>query len=397
MSDTQKTDKLTSAGGAKPIVIGDIINRQAEPNDNGQVQNAQAAQADAGNAEEKKISDVNAVNTGDNSQPADNSSNPNSEDNQQSQASKPLTDEELRAEYEKRFSKPADLTPEQIKATEAAFEKRMLDAYTEIGGKGEDFYTLKQVASMDLTELSKMELTRELTAKGFSPEQIQAIQVERYYQLNPEEVTQAYEETEEEFQARKDFIKKKVEYGQEKFANRSAHIQKNAQETLDTLKETIAEKELLVKKENEFIAKVDEISKTLPRKLTLELGKLNNEDLGSVQVDIPEADIAAITASLKDPVQRRKILYTEAGELNIETITNLLLRNKVLEVAARESLFEGQTRQVAKFKEVFPNRSAHAVGIGGATSSSAREGKSGKITGFGKSQVMNQPYVKTNQ
>ena len=302
----------------------------------------------------------------------------------------PLSDEELKAEYEKRFPTTAQQTEEQKKATELAFEKRMLDLYVEKGYNGEEFYLIKQAASADLSELSKAELTKELKAKGFDDAAITQIQVERYYQLNPDELEQGAEEEDAEFEARKEAVRKKVAYGTEKLTNRSAHMQKNAKDILNTLKEAVLESDLQKQKDAEFIAKIDEVSKSLPRKMNVQLGKLNDEDLGSVDADVSESEIAEIVAQLKDPTQRNKLLYTgeSSTELNIDGIANLLLRNKSLEKIAREALLEGQTRQVEIFKKTFPIRNPNALGVGGSPAIPAKTGSGRQVASFGKSQRM---------
>ena len=303
---------------------------------------------------------------------------------------KPLTREEIKALYEKEFPSHVELTDEQKVTKENDYQKRLLDLYVERGGTVEHFVAINNVTKMDLTELSKSELTAELKAKGFSDTDVQEVLVERYYQLNPDELEQGDDETSEEYNARKEKVKLKVGYGTERLTNHSANIKKNAENILEGLKKGLSDRDLLKQEEAEFIAKIDEVSKSLPRKLTVELGKLENEALGSVQLDIPETDIAEITNLLKDPVQRQQLLYTENGDLNIEGISNLFLKSKMLERAARESLLEGQTRQVKIFEQTFPYRNPQAVGVGGSSSSPKVVGQ-GKVASFGKTQrVSNQ-------
>jgi len=300
---------------------------------------------------------------------------------------KPLTREEIKALYEKEFPTEANLTDEQRSQKELETEKRMLDLYVAKGGKIDDFLIIKQTAQRDLADLSKAELTRELKEKGFNDDQIKAIQVERYYQINPDELEQDDDESDEEYEARKELIKKKVEFGTEKLNNRSLHLKTKAQQILDNLKAGISQQDLEKQAEVEFIAKIDEASKALPRKLNLQLGKLNNEDLGSVEIDVPENDISEISAMLKDSAKRNQILYNEDGSYNVARITDLLLKERMLEKATREGLLEGQTRQVRIFEKTFPIRNPHALGIGGSQSTNPNAAK-GKVAAFGKPQRM---------
>lgn len=305
---------------------------------------------------------------------------------------KPLTDDEIRAEYEKRFPKTLEPTAEQVAAREKEFDKRMLDLYVAMGRSGEEYYKIKEVAQADLTELSQSELVQELKAQGFDEKTIEAMKIERYYQLNPDEIEQGFDESEGDFEERKELVKKKVAYGTEKLTKRSLQKQKNAQDILNTLKEGVAEQDLQKQKDAEFIAKIDEVSKAMPRKLTLQLGKLNNEDLGSVDVDIPESEIEGIVVSLKDPVQRKQLLFTEEGDLDIEKVSNLLIRNKILELSAREALFTGRTQEVEKFKKVFPMRDPHSIGVGSpAAFIRTGTGQKGKLASAGTPEIVNTP------
>jgi hypothetical protein len=164
----------------------------------------------------------------------------------------------------------------------------------------------------------------------------------------------------------------------------SKKVKENAQSVFDNLRKAISDKESLASEESKFIAKIDEVSKNLPRKMTLSLGKLNNEDLGSIEVDIPEEEIKALTETFKDPVRREQILYNNEGELNIEAISHLMLKNSILERAARESLLKGRTSQVEALSKVFPYKNPQDMGVGNNNAGS--KGSNGKIAGFGSTQ-----------
>lgn len=296
-----------------------------------------------------------------------------------------LTDEQLREMFNARFPTKEEQTEEQKKAEVSALDKRMLDIFLEQGGKIEDFAKLKTFADFDLKDLSKAAIVSSLKEQGFNDDEINEVLVEQYYQINPDELEIGDEETDEEFEARKAKIAKKVAYGNKRFESKGQRVKAQAEEKFDILRSIIEERDLEAKKQLEFIAKVDNLATTLPKNITLELGKLNDKDLGSVKVDVNAADITDVQNQMKDPVTLKKLLFNEDNTINEQSIANLLLRNKLLERAAREALFIGQTRQSDVLGAVFPTRNPNALGLGAAPFSKQGAGE-GEVAGFGTAQ-----------
>lgn len=290
--------------------------------------------------------------------------------------------------------RPADTQPtdEEKKLAESALEKRMLDYHIANGGTPEQFVALKQIAAIDLKELSVAEIKKEMKENGFNEDEINHILKERYYQLNPEEeiglLDQKDDETDVDFEARKknqeEFLKKKVSYGSKKLESRSTHTKQNAEGILNNLREAIKAEDNAKQKETEWLSKVDDYSKKAPRTVTLELGKLNEAKLDPVQYDVTEADIAEVVDTLKDSSKRQQYFFNEDNSLNLSKIGDLMLRNKILESAVKAGFIEGGNRQVAIFQKTFPG-SAHALGVGGSQAQPAK--RKGVIASAGQPEV----------
>lgn len=291
--------------------------------------------------------------------------------------------ETLKEKLKPAASAAAELTAEEKSAIEAAFEKRMLDHFIENGGTPETFVQLKQVASADLKALSEAQITTELKAAGFDEDEIKAVLVERYYQINPEELTQGEDEDVEDFEKRKKQIEKKVAYGSKKLESKSTYIKKEAEQALNTLREAINLKDLLVTKETEVSSKVDEIVSKIPRKLTFELGKVNDQQIDPVNYNVTEDDITEIAGVLKDPAKRKQLLYNEDNSINLARISDLLLKEKMFESAIKTVYLESGDRQVALFETVFPGVKAKDIGVGG-NNGSAKNGRKGHIVSAGQ-------------
>lgn len=309
-----------------------------------------------------------------------------------------LTDDQLKKGLEKRgikvdsidslkpVEKEVELTEEQKKEQEKALEKRMLDTYIANGGTAENFVALKRIAEVDLSEISTEQIKHELKENGFSDEEVNAILVERYYQINPEQLEQGVEETDEEFKARQESIKKKVAYGAKRVQARGQQLKDTAIGALKDLREAIAAQDALVEAERKYSANVDEFFSKVPRKMTLTLGKVNDQETSPVTIDVPEAAVEKVKNLMRDPEQRQQFFFTEDNTLNLEKIGNILLRNEMLESALRAGIVEGGSLQVSEFEKRFPGAAA-GLGLGNGKSASQSNGRKGVITQAGEPQV----------
>lgn len=293
------------------------------------------------------------------------------------------TFEELQAKLKPAAAVSADLTEEQKTAAEAAMEKRMLDFYIENKGTPENFVHLKQIANANLKEVSDADITREMKEAGYNPDEIAAIIKERYYQINPEEIVQGDEESLAEFEKRKALTLKNIAYGSKKMELRGTSIKTRAQEALNVLRSAIQEQDLQKAEEAKTSSKVDEVAAKIPRKMTFQLGEVNNQKLDPIEYDVAEADIAKVVETLKDPAKRKQFLYNEDNSLNLENLATIILRNQVLESSLKASFLEGGNRQVAVFEKTFPGRRAIDVGVGGAAGGT-QTGRKGHIVERGK-------------
>lgn len=283
--------------------------------------------------------------------------------------------EDLKETFEKlNAPPPPPETEEQKKQREANFEKRMHDYFIANGGKGEDFYALKQIGELDLRELSISQIRKEAKEAGLDETQTETILQERYYQLNPDGLEKIEGESEEDFKARKESYKKKNAYGTKMLQSRGESIKKSAADTLATLRGAIEAQDLQVKKEAELSSKVDAFAKKIARKVTFELGEHDGKKVDPIQYDISENDVAEVVATLKDPAKRKQYSINLDDSSNLETVAKLLLDNRILNSALKAALLEGGNRQVAEFEKMFPGRTAADVGVGGAQDKSGQPG-----------------------
>lgn len=275
-------------------------------------------------------------------------------------------------------------TEEEKAAQEAAFEKRMLDFHIKNGGTAEQFVALKQIASMDLKDLSNAEIRKEMKDNGFSQEEIDMVVKERFYQLNPDELVKDEEEEESDFLKKKEFLKKKVAYGSKIFESRSQNTKENAKQSLAELREAVKAEDAARQKEQEFSSKVDEYSKKFPREKTFELGEVDNKKLDPVKISFSEADIAEVAEVLKDKAKRQQYYFNQDNTLNLDLVFENMLLKKSINSIVKAGVLEGGNRQVAEFKKTFPD-SPFELGVGGQAQ---RNNNAGKISKAGKPEFV---------
>jgi len=269
-------------------------------------------------------------------------------------------------------------TAEEKQAKEQAGEKRMLDLFMSGGGTIEQYASLKDLSKADLKDLSRDEVRRELKDAKFSDEEIEQIIKQQYFQTSDEELEQLEDESDKEFETRK------REYGSKFFENRATHIKTQAEQIFNSLKERIEAEDLQAQQEVEFSSKIDEHFQKLPRKVTFELGEENSRKLTPIEYDVAEADIADVLSTLKDPAKRNNFLFNNEGQLNLENIADLLVRNKFLESAVKTSYLTGETRMTEELERTFGSRSASGVGLGG--SNYGKQSQNGAAVSRGQSQ-----------
>lgn len=277
---------------------------------------------------------------------------------------------------------PEQLTPEQQAAAQQEYENKMLKMYLDNGGKAEDFVAVKTLMGADVKDLSISELKRELKAEGFTDDQIPGIIAERYYAIDATTLVQGEDESADDFAKRKELATKKATYGSKKLDARSKRIIEDAKSTYNSIKKAVEDKELLERQEAEFVSKVDTIAKNYPRSITVELGKVDDQEIPPVQYTVAEEDMAEVTAILKDPAKRNQIFFNSDNGLNLDNVVKLLLHDKIFKSAVKASLLEGGDRQVKAYEKKFGGRSAHDIGVGGkvvdATKAKGQVAKAGQ-------------------
>lgn len=299
-----------------------------------------------------------------------------------------LTKEEIKALYEKEFPATAELTPEQKQAVEDAKDKQRLDWFVAHGGTVDSYAAMKIVATSDLTQLSEQELEKELKEQGFTEEEKKIIRAERYFQLDDEAIESLEDENE------KAFAKKKKDFGTKKLSTKAEAKQKLAVgffENIDkAIKAEADDAAADTANEVELAQKVDSHFQTVPGKITLQMGKTAEDaDIAPLELDVPAEIIAEVKDLLKTTDKRNKILFNKDNSINITALSEILIRNKVLEAAANRSYLKGVSDNTAEFEKIFPIRDKNAIGLGQLPGSSNNGKMKGKIASFGKTERVN--------
>jgi len=291
-------------------------------------------------------------------------------------------DENVDIEAIKEKLKPAPVEPteEEKKKAQTERELRLLKLFTERGGTPEQYNEIKSIANGDKVELSKKKALTELMTAGFSESEAKEMMKNEFYQLELDNLEQDFDnETEEEFEARKKALQKKVEYGAKKLERYSSYEQQQAAGILKGLSDAIESKDLEAKEEAAISSNVDELLSKLPRKQTIELGKYNDVELTPVEHEVSEDSIKQVQEILKDPAKRNNFFNNQDGTLNLPKLTEVLLNHIERGRMVKNALLEGQTRMTAEFRKTFPATTAYELGVGGSPRKNTGNGAATKV------------------
>lgn len=290
-----------------------------------------------------------------------------------------------------KLKKPAaELTQEEKDKEEAEWDKLQLQVYLDAGGTIENYAALKAVAAMDLTDLSKAELSKRMKKAGFDEDEIEdALKIQFFQHQTIDQLIQDTNETDAAFEARKERVKKLNAYGSAEMQEVGKIIKGQADATLRNLRQSVvdfkAEQVELAKQESQILSTVDEVISKVPKKITFELGKINNIEIAPVEHEVKPEDIAEVTALLKDPATRNKFTNSD-GTPNIQAIADLEIENRNLKRLVKVGYVQGDTRAVEFFRQKFPFASASDLGLGSANRSSIDGGGKGVVASSGPVQ-----------
>lgn len=262
----------------------------------------------------------------------------------------------------------AELTPEQSALKEKEYDKRLLDLYVSKGGTVDNYVSVKQIMSADVNDVSRNTLHKDLVESGLDEEDAKVVAKQMFLEQDLENLVQDDEETEADFISRKSKLEKKISSGAKILANLGLPIINKAKGIYEALQNEIKALDEEKAEEVELSNKIDVHFQELPKEFKIELGEVNGKAVEPISMKIPAEAIARVSEILKDVTKRTAIIYDNKGKLNFTKLAEILLRNETLEAAAKSSYTEGQTRQVAIYKSMFPDRSAHSIGVGGAAS-----------------------------
>lgn len=278
-------------------------------------------------------------------------------------------------------------TAEETAAAKTEREKNVLKFYLDNGGTPEQLLAIKQVLAADPKEFSISEIKRELREADIPEDQIDEIMKVRYFQESLDGLEKGVDETNDEFNKRKTALEKKIAYGTKKLESKGQYTRKQAQDLLTRMDQAYDAAQALAAEEVKFSSKVDEHFQKVPREMTFELGELNKLKIDPVQFKVDEADAKEIQELLRDPVKRQQFFFNADNSLNLTNITEVLLRSKSLEKAAKVALIEGGSRQVAIFEKTFPG-TFKDLGVGGQRGGNNANGRAGVAASYGKPETV---------
>lgn len=288
------------------------------------------------------------------------------------------------------LKKPEDKIEEQKQESYKELASRKL--FVDNGGTTAQYDEIKRVAFADLKELSKTNILSDLmNNNGLSQAEAELFISKTYLQdINVDELEQDYDnETDEQFEKRKEGLEKMKELGTKQLELYSLNIQKQAVNSLDRIAQFVEQQELQAKEEATISANVDDMLKNYARKQTIELGKANDLEIAPIEHEYSESSFKQVADILKDPAKRNNIFNKEDGTLDLTKAAELLLSHFEYKRSVKNAYLEAQDRAAKIVNSTFPHNTPFELGIGGSPTKS--NGK-GVIVGVGKPQRSRPQY-----
>lgn len=254
---------------------------------------------------------------------------------------------------------------EEKKKAQTSQDMTLLQRFVAKGHTPQEFTLLQQIANSDIKEFSLAEAKRELINAGFNADEVDDEIKARYYQLSEDEKENLSENDKE--------LLKKHEYFTNKLANKSAYKIEQAKGVFSALQAEIDAENYEKQVDAKLSSTVEEIAKKMDRKIVLDMGVSNGQQLNPVEYIIEDADILDIQSTLSDKAKREQFLYNQDGSENVENLFDALKWKKIALSLAKKSLLQGATEQVDFFNTKFPTN-PYSVAPG-----HVRTGKTGEV------------------
>jgi hypothetical protein len=269
------------------------------------------------------------------------------------------------------------LTDEQKKQAELELEKKLFDLHTKRGGNLEQYAAFKAVAQSDVKTLGIDKIKRDLVADGFTADQADGIIKKMHFEVSDEDLAAIEDESERKL------IEKERAFGLKKLTARGGFIQNTAKSYLDSLTKELQDLDAEKVKMELHTSKVEDAIKNFQRKQTLQLGKVDDQEIAPVDYDVPDEVLTEVKEILSDRAALESKLYNKEGDLNLEFLIPHLINSVSRDKAVRHAYITSADRQVAIFEKVFPSKSAPALG---SNNNNKPAPTPGKIVGAGKAQ-----------
>lgn len=266
-----------------------------------------------------------------------------------------------------------ELTDEQKQQAAIEKEKRIISQHlTRQGNTVEQFALFKNIISADKREVGFQREVEELVSLGASKEDAEKLANKRYFQYSEEDINALDEKDRPE-------AIKQMELGNKKLERKGAHLINVATEYMKELQAELAEQDAERALMEQHTSKVEDAVKKFVRQEKIAIGQVDDQNVDPIDFEYSDAAIASAKSELSDYKTFKEKLFTNDGEVNIDYILPILIRNFSMQEAAKGSYLAGGTRQVQKFEATFGHKPPP---LGGRSNTAS----SGKISGYGAPQ-----------
>ncbi len=269
-------------------------------------------------------------------------------------------------------------TEEEKEKTRIAKEQRIINEHLSRKGTVEQFTTFKNIITAEKKTLGLQKEVEDLVAAGFSQEDATEMANTRYFQLTDEQI-EAIEDKDLKAKALKE-----REVGFKKLENKGDYLQKTAQSYLNILEKTLADQDAEKSKMEQHTSTVEDAIKKYQRKETIDLGKIDDQDISPIEFEYSDTALASAKELLIDAKKFDDNLFTNDGGVKVEFILPYLIKAFSFPEVAKKSYLIAQDRAVEHIKAKF---SATPPPLNGSSGKKNGTGTPGKLVSAGDRQI----------
>lgn len=166
-----------------------------------------------------------------------------------------------------------------------------------------------------------------------------------------------------------DFTEEEVAFGKQLMEREAERLKGSDEFIVDNVRNHLHQQRLTEYENNVLKHRVGQYISQVPRKMTINFGKLGNKELGSFEYNLDDETIGNVQRIMQSPVELTSKFLNDKGELDMDKMFNLLVRSEIFDNASKTIANEYHSRGVTEIEAQLNN--APKFDMAGATTDEA--------------------------